>query len=495
MRGRPKKDLLSIIVPCYNERGTLKTIVARVVAAELPVPRLEILLVDDGSVDGTGDLCDELALRPADAMAKDLRCLGVEDAEAALRDVEIRALHHDRNRGKSAAVRTGIDAVRGSITLIQDADLEYDPADLPRLLEPILSRRADVVFGTRFQGPSRRVLYFWHTVGNRVLTTVSNALSDLNLTDVECGYKAFRPDLLVALELESDEFGFEVEVIAKVARLNARIYEVPVSYAGRSYAEGKKVRWWHGVQALRDVARFGLGGGRALKPEEAQAEVLEDLSTVTTLTDHMYRTFRPMLGRRILEIGAGNGNLTAFLLQHGDVMATDVSDKALDRLRSRFGNRGSLEVARWDVTEPFGLVRSFDTVVFVNVLEHIEDDGEALRNVRDVLEPGGRMILLVPQGMWLYGPFDSKIGHHRRYARENLSKLLAEQGFELKRLLYFNALGVPGWWVNAKLLGRDHISLRMLRLYNRVAGPLLWAERRVGVPLGLSLVAEAAVPE
>jgi len=214
---------LSVVIPVYNEIGTIREILERVRA--VPIPK-EVIIVDDGSSDGTGDV---------------LRTLNAPD---------LVLLYHDKNRGKGAALRTGFARVTGDIVLIQDADLEYDPSEYPRLLKPILENKADVVYGSRFGGETHRVLFFWHYLGNRFLTTLSNMFTNLNLADMETCYKVFRADLLNRLRFRSNRFGFEPEFTLKVARLGCRIYEVPVSYHGRNYASGKKITWKDGVSAI-----------------------------------------------------------------------------------------------------------------------------------------------------------------------------------------------------------------------------------------------------
>ena len=231
--------LLSIVIPAYNEVATVGQVVDLARAAPLPGSlEREVLVVDDASTDGTGDV-----LRARAAAG------------------HVRLISQDRNRGKAAALRAGFAAAAGDVVLIQDADLEYDPSDYSKLLGPILSGRADVVFGSRFLGAGeRRVLFFWHAVGNRFLTLLSNVVTDLNLTDMETGYKVFRREVLQALEIESDRFGFEPEITAKVALGGWRIYEVPISYFGRTYAQGKKIGWKDGIQALGCIAKYGLLG-------------------------------------------------------------------------------------------------------------------------------------------------------------------------------------------------------------------------------------------
>lgn len=229
---------LTVVIPCYNEAATIRTVIARVAAA--PVRPTQIIVVDDGSTDGTADALAELHRAGATAF---------------------QLIRLDRNRGKGAAIRAGFAAATGDIVLVQDADLEYDPAEYPRLVEPIQAGVADVVFGSRFMtGQSRRVLYFWHSVANRALTLLSNMVTNLNLTDMEVGYKVFRRDVLQRLTLKEDRFGFEPEVTAKVARLGCRVYEVGISYNGRTYAEGKKIGAADGLAALWCIVKYGLFG-------------------------------------------------------------------------------------------------------------------------------------------------------------------------------------------------------------------------------------------
>ena len=224
---------LSVVIPVFNERQTIVEIVERVRNA--PYEK-EIIIVDDASTDGTGDILDELA-------------------EAS----DITLFRHEKNRGKGAALRTGVRVASGDVTIIQDADLEYDPVDYPKVLDPILSSKADVVYGSRFVGgESHRVFYFWHSVGNKVLTLLSNALTGLNLTDMETCYKAFRTEIIKSIDLKEDRFGFEPEITAKLARKGLRIYEVGISYSGRTYDEGKKIGWKDGMQAIWCILKYNL---------------------------------------------------------------------------------------------------------------------------------------------------------------------------------------------------------------------------------------------
>ncbi|MPZ17101.1 MAG: glycosyltransferase [Luteitalea sp.] len=226
---------LSVVIAAYNERTTLPQVLERVAAVPLDVDR-EIIVVDDCSTDGTGEYLRQTAHPP-----------------------NVRVIFHEQNRGKGAALRSGFAAATGDMVVVQDADLEFDPREYPKLIQPILEGRADVVYGSRFTGgDSHRVLYFWHSMGNKFLTLLSNMLTGLNLTDMETCHKVFRREVLERIELEEDRFGFEPEVTAKIARLKVRIYEVGISYSGRTYEEGKKIGWKDGVRAVWCILKYNL---------------------------------------------------------------------------------------------------------------------------------------------------------------------------------------------------------------------------------------------
>jgi glycosyltransferase involved in cell wall biosynthesis len=227
-----QRIVLTVVIPAYNEVGTVERLLRRV--REVPL-NLEVIVVDDGSTDGTRDLLGEL--------------------EAELID---QLVFHEKNRGKGAALRTGFGRATGDVVVVQDADLEYDPYELPILLEPILSGKADAVYGSRFLGGPHRVLFFWHSVGNRVLTLLSNMMTDLNLTDMETCYKMVRTELLQSLPLSAHRFGIEPELTARLVQAGARIYELPISYDGRSYADGKKIGWKDGVSAFWAILKYNL---------------------------------------------------------------------------------------------------------------------------------------------------------------------------------------------------------------------------------------------
>jgi len=230
----PKDWTLSVVMPCYNEQATIRNIVAQVIAQPFPI---ELLIVDDGSKDGTRDTLADLARAHP----------------------QVRVVLQDKNQGKGAALRRGFQEATGQVVLVQDADLEYDPSEYARLVQPIVDGKADVVYGSRFAGESHRVLYFWHSVGNKALTLLSNMATDLNLTDMETCYKVFRREVIQSIALQEDRFGFEPEITAKLAaRRGLRIYEVPISYNGRTYDEGKKIGVKDGLRAVYVISKYGL---------------------------------------------------------------------------------------------------------------------------------------------------------------------------------------------------------------------------------------------
>jgi glycosyltransferase involved in cell wall biosynthesis len=230
----PQSYKLSVIVPCYNEKSTIENVVNAI--KNSPVSPVEIIIVDDCSTDGTRDILKEK----------------VEPLVA-------KVIYHSFNQGKGAALRTGIKEARGSIVVIQDADLEYDPREYPTLMQPIIDDKADVVFGSRFMGGQpHRVVYFWHMIGNKFLTLLSNAFTNINLTDMETCYKMFRREIIQSINIEEERFGFEPEITAKVAKKNVRIYEVGISYHGRTYAEGKKIGWRDGIRAIYCILKYNI---------------------------------------------------------------------------------------------------------------------------------------------------------------------------------------------------------------------------------------------
>jgi SAM-dependent methyltransferase len=449
--------LLSILIPLYNEEEFVAALLERVIAAPLPNGlEREIVVADDGSTDASREIVQEIA-----------------DRHPGL----IRLLTSERNAGKSAALRRAIAAARGELCIIQDADLEYDPSEYPTMLAPLLDGRADVVFGSRFMVVSqRRVLYFWHSIANQILTTMCNMAADLNLTDMETCYKAFRTSLLQSIPIRSDRFGFEPEITIKVAKRQARIFETPISYNGRTYEEGKKIGVKDAFEALWVILKNWFSDDLYIDPDKA---ILDAFSYAPQFNRWMADTIRPYIGSRVLEIGAGIGNLSRQLISRRKLYcATDYDAEHLSRLTARLSHwpnlrTGVLDAACSEHYEPFR--EHVDTVVCLNVVEHIKDDVGALRNIYTVLEPDGRAIILVPEGQSVYGTMDEALGHFRRYSEDQLRDCMQRAGFQVETILRFNRISRPAWWFNGRVLKRRQISRFQLRNFNR----MVWLWRKI----------------
>lgn len=466
--------MLSIIVPIFNERFTIREILRRISQVDIPK---QVIIVDDGSTDGTREVVR--------AFQENLDAWREKYPSNTFDFV-----YQEKNQGKGAAIRAGIPLARHPISLIQDGDLEYDPADYPALIDPILKGHADVVFGSRFAGSHRRVLFFWHSLANKFLTLMSNIFSDLNLTDMETGYKAFRTELLQSIPLRSNRFGFEPEITAKIAKLGCQVYEVPIKYFGRTYAQGKKIGLKDALQAIYVILKYwliddlynaGTAGVRTLRIMEGAGKYNEWL----------FDQCSPYLGRRVLEMGSGLGNITHFLLDKDLVLATDISSGHLAELKRKFQDFSCVKVEKFDFTDRSAadsLARQeVDSILSMNVLEHIQKDREALANAYRVLQDKGRLVLLVPAHSWLYSPMDLHLHHHRRYDHKELREKLISAGFDVVHQRHLNVLGALGWFVNGRVLKRRLVPSRQVRLFDIVVR-LLNVEKSINPPFGLSIL-------
>ncbi len=464
--------LLSVVMPVYNEVSSFRQILERV--KQVPLPK-EIIVVDDFSTDGTRDLL------------KDFEKLSQAGGDANNR---VKYVYHEKNQGKGAAVRTGIQEATGDILIVQDADMEYSPEEYPKLVEPILAGDADVVYGSRFRGGRVRVHMFWHMIGNRFLTLMSNIFTNLNLTDMETCYKTFKTEIIKSIPLRSNRFGFEVEVTAKLAKLGCVIYEVPISYRGRSYAEGKKIGWKDGVSAIYTILKFWIIDD--LYEETAGLRTLRIMEGAGHYNNWLFQQCEPYIGKRVLETGSGVGNITKFLASREHVLATDIVPFYLDTLNQQYQHHANVNVEKLDLLDTvrakqLGEKHKFDTVLSMNVVEHIEDDAGALKGINALLREGGRLVLLVPAHQAIYTPMDHHLGHFRRYNKQQLTELLEKSGFRVEKTRYLNFLGAIGWFVNGKILRRKLIPSRQLRIFDWLLA-ILEIEKLFPMPFGLSVL-------
>ena len=463
---------LSILVPVYNERAVVERSLSLVLAAPLPEEMdRELIIVDDCSTDGT------LAI--------------LERISAA--DNRILLVRHPVNRGKGAAVRTAIQHATGDFCLVQDADLEYDPGEYPRLLKPLLDGHADAVFGSRYlRGEQTRVLPFWHSMINKFLTLVSNMFCNLNVTDMETCYKVFRTDLLKSIPVRSDRFGFEPEITMKSAKRKLRIYEVPISYHGRTYEEGKKIGWKDGLKVFGVILHFWLIDDLYVEPYGRGS--LNNITGTPQYVSWLTSLLRPYVRDNVLELGAGIGNITARVMgKRSHYIASEKDPLYLHALRNRFLRTPNVSVQQLDPASPadFAPLReAVDTVLCLNVLEYVDDPATTIRAIHETLQIGGVLLVLVPQGRGLFGSIDKTLGHKRRFQADELGTLLEESGFEITRWIQLNKIGTPAWWLYGRVLKSRHINKITLKLFDKSVWVWRWIE-----PLlpwrGLTLIAVA----
>lgn len=442
---------ISVLIPLYNEEQFIAGVLERVRAAGIAS---ETIVVDDGSSDASASV--------------------VENYSREHTDFPIRLLRHAQNRGKGGAIRTALLHAGSEFSIIQDADLEYDPADHSRIIRPLIAGEADLVIGSRFlTSDNNRVRYRRQTAANQILTGLANAVAGLRLTDILSGCKAFRTALARSIPLRSERFGFDAELPIQFAQRHARIVELPASYTGRSYLEGKKIRAHDALSIVAIIFRSGIFSDLHTDPAAAMLYAMEN---AIRFNRWMADSILPFIGDNVLEIGAGIGNLTR-LLCSGRIryVITDLDREYLNHVSSLLRSYPNVSTAIGDVS----IARDFesfhgqmDTVICLNVLEHVKDDISGLRNIHSCLRPGGRAILLVPQGPFAFGSLDRILGHFRRYTKAEFETKLSAAGFSIDCIFPFNRSTYPGWLLNAKLLKRRRLSRFQLALFDR-AVPLL----------------------
>lgn len=454
MNDRPR---VSVIIPAFDEEKTILRCIERVLEQGFTA---EIVVVDDGSTDRTAAVV------------------------RGLRNDRIRLISHRINRGKGASIRTAIPFCRADYIVIQDADLEYDPADIAQMLEPLDSGKADVVYGSRFLPiGARRALYFWHTLGNKLLTLGSNMVSNLNLTDMETCYKIFRREALQSLVLEESRFGIEPELTIKAAAAGFAFFEVGISYDGRTYAEGKKIGWRDGFSAARCITSYGYVESmrkrrrRRLAKQSNQSELLislEDLKTADNYYNWIVDQIQPYLNPKVLEIGAGVGTVSRLVASKGhEVFAIEPSASAyreLNKLAQRHIIQRAFNGSLHDLEA--SLDADFDSVILINVLEHIDDEVKELNTISRHLKPGGHILIWVPAHELLFSKFDESVGHFRRYSKRRLGILAEMAGLEIVVLKYVNPIGAVGWMVTAKGLRMSPTASLLTGIFDKHVVPV-----------------------
>jgi glycosyltransferase involved in cell wall biosynthesis len=473
-----RQTTLSVLVPAYNEQYLIHASLDRLreLGHSPLLSRVKVIVVDDCSTDATSVVLQQFR----DAVR----------SESEGTTWEWVFLRHERNLGKGAAIRTALKCADTELAVIHDADLEYHPRDLLKMIPLFLDDDADAVFGSRFlTAEFRRVLFFRHQLGNKLLTFLCDLVSDLNLSDMETCYKMVRTRLLQSIPLESPDFRIEPELVIKLAKRGARIFEVPINYSGRTYQEGKKINWRDGYRAIAAITKFSVSD-RIYSDDARLGQALARMRRARNLTRWMSDTLRPHLGQRVLEVGAGLGTLTVNLIPRQSYWATDSNPIFLDELRHLARSRPYLQVGPTDIRDfdSFPKGRAFDTVLCVSVLEHIQDDVAALRNMARALGDRGRLVAMVPQGPGLYGTLDEMLGHCRRYSKGQVAELARAAGMRVIEVRAFDRMASLGWWLNGRVLRRRTLGIVQLKAFDFLV-PLL---RRVDhwLPLpALSLIA------
>jgi glycosyltransferase involved in cell wall biosynthesis len=412
-----KKVSLSVLMPVYNEQHLILEALRQLQILESCelLSSIEAIIVDDGSRDRTPEILAEFA-------SEQLR----RELSANVRRIQWRFHRHARNGGKGAAIRTALSLATGEISVIQDADLEYDPRDLPAMLRVMIEQEADAVYGSRFASAgTRRILMFHHELGNRLLTFICNLISNLNLSDVWTGYKVIRTALFKSIPIRSNDFRLEPEITIKLAKREARIFEVPISYFGRTYQEGKKIGWRDGLLAITAMVRYAISDD-IYCADEYNSRNLARHSRTRQYNNWVADIIRPYCGERVLEIGSGTGSLTRMMIPRNRYIATDINPLYLQTLTSLATSRPYMQASYCDVTDVSSFPHTgeeYDTVICLNVIERLTDDRAALSNIKSVLSHSGRAIIRVPQGPRHTGTLDESFGYRRRYTRQSLRAL------------------------------------------------------------------------
>ncbi|MDR1963000.1 MAG: glycosyltransferase family 2 protein [Planctomycetaceae bacterium] len=444
---------LSILIPVYNEQAYLERLVDRVVAAWLPENlQKEIIIVNDASKDRTSEVIRKLIERYP----------------------MIRSFDQPANFGKGAAIRRAIEEMTGDFAIIQDADLEYDPNEYHLILKPLLEGYADVVYGSRFASREmRKVLLYHHKLGNYLLTFLSNLVTGLDLTDMETCYKAFRGQVLKSIPLRSNRFGIEPELTVKIAKRGLSVYEVPISYHGRKYNEGKKIGWKDGISAIWTILKYWF-----LDDYAKESDVLQVQSSPDSLRRYYHDIVRrslPYWGNRILELESHVGLISRLLPQREKLVVSDHREECVHFLKNLYDGNAVVDVIRLDLNSDVDSevnsdesVRNneFDSVLYVHGLQKTKDDLAALKRIYNMLCSGGKAILVVPQYPSLFCELDKTLGYRRRYTKRDIIRLCQASGFRVVSCRSVHAAAYFAWLINGIWLRRSNIGKVQLKILN-----------------------------
>lgn len=465
---------LSIIIPCYNQRYTIRSTVDSILKTSIPRGlRIELLLVDDGSSDGTADVIRELQHENPDLIA----------------------LFHKNSIGMGGCIKTALTRTTGDLCLVQDAALTYDPSEYHRLLEPIMNGLADVVMGSRTLPCQHRRLVP-HRRARRLakISALVSRLVDREIADVLCPFCAYRTLILKSIPIRCAGPEVSIELTTKIIKRGFRVYEAPVSFRGWSYGDDSSLsirQLWR--SRLTAIAFYLVDD---IYENQYGHDILHRLSATHRFNQWMADTIRPWVGDKVLEIGAGMGNLSMKLLPRESYVVSDIDPLHLDYLRQVLASnmRVRVEVADLEKPEDFdNLENQFDTVVCLNVVEHVNNDELAMRNIRRALAPGGRACILVPQIPAIYGTLDKVLGHYRRYTRDELKSKLERSGFEVEQTFSFNRPAVPAWWINGRIFRATTFGRLQLKVYDSLVWLFRIVDRFLPWP-GVSIIAIARKP-
>ncbi len=455
--------ILSVIIPVYNEKNTIKELVSKVDSIDLDV---QIIMVDDGSTDGSTQIIKK-----------------VKTTKPLIKKF------HDINKGKGSAIRTGLEEATGSFTVIQDADLEYNPKDLEVLIYPVLKDKTNVVYGSRFKYAQRGIYssrFFY--LGGKFVTQLANLLFGLEITDEPTCYKLIKTDLLKNLNLECTGFEFCPEVTAKLGLRGEKIIELPISYQPRSVKQGKKINWKDGLVAIQTLLKYKFF------PPNQLVTGLHKVSQAENYNNWIFSQFCHYIKGNVLEIGGGIGTFSSLIApraQHLDIL--EVDEQYHQQLKNKFKSHRNVEPWILDlsqVDQAKELPRKYDLVVLINTLEHVKNQEQMIQNIKKILKSRGKIFIFVPAHQRLYSRWDKSVSHYRRYNHHSLSQLLKKNDFKIIKSKYFNIIGAFGWYLN-KLLCTTPSSQTLsgqISIFDQMIVPLMkLVEKSIKPPFGQSV--------